>query len=104
MNKKVNKLMEKLVSKGYSVSTGMHQIEDGTQIMAFYAEKAGMTPLALPLYFIEDSVEELGIDETVKNYEEIFETPTSEGPEEELDDKPYVVRLKDGEMHAETIE
>lgn len=104
MNRSVNKLTVKLVRKGYSVMTGMHQMKDGTQVMAFDVKKNGMPPLVLPLDFIRASVEKLGIEETLKQYEEIFETPTSEGPEEELDDKPYVVRLKDGEMHAETIE
>ena len=52
MNRSVNKLTVKLVRKGYSVMTGMHQMKDGTQVMAFYVKKNGMPPLVLPLDFI----------------------------------------------------
>lgn len=78
MNRSVNKLTVKLVRKGYSVMTGMHQMKDGTQVMAFDVKKNGMSPLVLPLDFIRASVEKLGIEETFKQYEEIFEPSASE--------------------------
>lgn len=78
MNRSVNKLTVKLVRKGYSVMTGMHQMKDGTQVMAFYVKKSGMPPLVLPLDFIRASVEKLGVEETFKQCEEIFKPSASE--------------------------
>ena len=67
MNRSVNKLTVKLVRKGYSVMTGMHQMKDGTQVMAFYVKKNGMPPLVLPLDFIRASVEKLGVEERLNS-------------------------------------